>query len=378
MSDKKRRGRGEGSIHFDDSRGVWVAQLSSVGPDGKRRRQTFRGKTKATVQTQLRKAQEEPKMTRETMTLRKYLDGYRERRKAQVAPETWRTDESLFEHHVLAYIGNMRLRDIDAACVMDWFARLSAAGVPPGRQHKAAVRLGTALREAVILKLIPHNPVSDVRKPRREKNEVTILTPEQARLLVDESVDQHFHPLYMTALTSGARPGELFGLAWDAIDWKANSIRIVKSLEEVNGRLRLKPTKNKSSRRTIALPETTMEALDDHRQFMEAAGIYRPDAVFTSQRGDLVRKSNFHRRHFKPLLAKLKLPDVTFHALRHTHAAMLIAGGENVKVIQSRLGHSSIQTTLDEYGHLFQDAQASSAATMESIFGDKPESTGTQ
>lgn len=373
---KRRRGRNEGSIFFDDSRKRWVAQISFLDSSGKRIRRSVTGRTKKDVQGRLDELRKKQSITAGPMTLQAYLDEYSQRRRREVAPETCRGEEGLFRRQVVPYLGSLKIADIEPIHISQWFNRMSADKVSADRQRKAATALGTAMKAAVRLKLIAQNPVSDVPRPRVEKPEVEILTAEQAQQLINGSYLDHFHALYIVSLTTGCRPGEAFALAWSDIDFDRGTISITKSLEETDGQLRIKTTKNRSSRRTVLVPATTIEAMREHREQMAAEGLYFDDLVFPTPRGGMIRKSNLHRRYFKPLLARLGLPDVTFHALRHTHASLLIAAGENAKVIQHRLGHSSITTTLDVYGHLFEDAQASAAEAMESLFGPKHDPAG--
>jgi integrase len=128
-------------------------------------------------------------------------------------------------------------------------------------------------------------------------------------------------------------------------------LEVVESLSEVRGKLVVGPTKTRN-RRTVTLPSFLAEIIGQH------VGRYpsRDGRVFTAAEGGPVRHHNFYLRHFRPAVqAVAELPEgLRFHDLRHTCAAICIAQGMDVKAIQQRLGHASIRTTLDRYGHLFE------------------------
>lgn len=366
----KRRGRGEGTV-WQNTNGLWVGQVShGIDGSGKRRRRAVTAGTKRELLEKLRESQQAKTTTDAgNMTVAQYLDGYMSRRRRQVAPETHRRECSLLTHHVVPHLGRLRLRTLEPVHVIEWYSAMEEAKASPSTRHKAGVALGTALKEAVSLKLLANNPVRDIRKPRVEKPDIEILTESQVRTIIDEAYKEHFHACYVLALTSGARPGELFALAWPDVDFLRGTVSITKSLEEVNGKLRIKTTKTKASRRTVTLPKTTLDILAEHREFMLAEGLYRADIMFPTRHGSYVRKSNFHRRHWKPMLESLGLPDVTFHACRHTHATLLLKAGESPKVIAERLGHASIKTTLDLYSHVVESMERQAADKLEVMFG---------
>jgi hypothetical protein len=126
-------------------------------------------------------------------------------------------------------------------------------------------------------------------------------------------------------------------------------VRIVGTLEETGGGVRyLEETKTSGSRRSISIPSFLVELLSEQRR-------QNPDAefVFVTESGGLIRRSNFRTRSWKPALKRAGLDEgLRFHDLRHTCASLLIEQGAHPMEIQARLGHSSITTTLDRYGHL--------------------------
>jgi integrase len=154
-------------------------------------------------------------------------------------------------------------------------------------------------------------------------------------------------------------------------------------LEEIDGKLRLKEPKSAKSRRRIELPSFAVEALWQHKaRMMKEEHLEGP--VFCDSCGGWLRKSNFIRQVFKPMLkrtnvklseeAKSKefapnlLPDIRFHDLRHGHATMMLSMGEHPKVVQERLGHSQISLTIDTYSHVLPTVHKQAAENLDRAF----------
>jgi integrase len=180
-------------------------------------------------------------------------------------------------------------------------------------------------------------------------------------------------PMVSLALATGLRRGELLGLQWGDIDLDAGTLRVERSLEETKEGLRLKSPKTKSERRNIALPSGSVDMLRALKvQQMEirlALGLGKPDAetlVFSDIEGRLLKPHTISRAWRRVVAAK-KLPAVTFHALRHTHASMLINAGVDILTISRRLGHSKASVTLDVYGHLIGGADEAAALAIEGV-----------
>jgi len=136
---------------------------------------------------------------------------------------------------------------------------------------------------------------------------------------------------------------------------------VTQNLRDVQGRLSLGIPKTSAGRRTVTLPASLTDALAEH-----IAG--RSGFVFTSPDGGPIRRTNFRRRVWTPATDQAGFRGLRFHDLRHTHVAMLIAEGEHPKVIQARLGHASIRTTLDLYGHLMEELHEAAAAALDARF----------
>jgi integrase len=375
MATRKRRGRGEGGI-YQRGDGPWCASLS-LGYDGngKRKRRTVYGDTKQEVQEKLRKLQADAAggMLCEVrqVTVRQYLERWLKSVKPTVQPNTFDPYQRHCNRHIIPKLGNHKMGQLAPVHVEGLYKDLMADGVSAALTRKVGTTLTIALGEAVRLKVIPYNPAADIRKPKAEKPEMQVLDPDQVAVFLAEAEKERLYALYVTALDSGMRPGELFALQWPDIDFNSGHMTVTKSLEEIAGRLWVKEVKTKKGRRRIDLSPFTVAALHEHCKRMLAEGL-AAGPVFCNSIGTYLRRNDVRDHSFKPTLKRAKLPDIRLYDLRHTCATLLLLAGENPKVVSERLGHATVTLTLDTYSHVLPTMQKQAAAKLGRIPGQKP------
>lgn len=288
--------------------------------------------------------------------------------KPTVEPNTYGPYERHVRLHITPHVGRVLLGKLAAVHVQGMYAALAEAGVSAALQQKVGTTLTIALNQAVKLDMIPSNPATKIRKPKARKPEIAVFDPAEAsRFLKAAAADRHY-AYYLTAVDSGARPGELFALTWEDVDFDGGFLSITKSLEEISGVLRVKAVKTPKGRRRIDLSADTLAVLADHRKTALAAGrIASP--VFHDTDGGHLRLSNLVKNSFKPALERAGLPSVGLYTLRHTCATLLLLADVPAKVVSERLGHSSITLTLDTYSHVLPAMQKRAADTMGKILG---------
>jgi integrase len=375
---RKRRGRGEGCISQRGD-GTWEAKIS-LGYDaaGKRRRVTVYGSTMQEVQDKLRDKQTDlgrgVDVTAGRITLAQWLTRWLAMVKPTVEPNTYGPYERHVRLHIAPVLGTVRLCQLKRGDVVNFYPELGRRGVSATMQRKVGTTLTVALNKAVDLELIPSNPATKVRKPKARKHEMQVLDPEQVARFRAEAASDRLEALYVTALDSGARPGELFALLWPDVDFERGFISVTKSLEDIEGILRVKDAKTAKSRRRIDLSRHTLDVLAEHRKRMLAAGYYAADRpVFCDSEGGYLRISNLRRDSFKPILLRAGLPDIRLYDLRHTCATMLLLADQPAKVVSERLGHSSVTLTLDTYSHILPTMQRRAADIMGHLLGQEPQ-----
>jgi integrase len=340
--------------------------------NGKRKRRTVYGSSKAEVQEKLRQLQQQNDQGRlvdaPSTTVAAFLASWLAGVKNSVRESTHSYYEGHVRLHITPRIGGTKLKDLSAVRVKAFYNRMAEDQVSTALRAKIGVTLSVALGEAVELGLIPANPARGVRKPRTTKQEMTAMTAGQAGNFLAAAVADRLFALYALALDTGARQGELYGLQWQDVDFDAPCIHVRRALRELKGNLSLGAPKTDASRRRIDVTQFALEALAAHRTRMLAEGNYRSDGqVFCDVDGGYLRKSNVQRRSFDPILKAAGLPKFRFHDLRHSTASLLLAAGESVKVVAERLGHANSAMTLNVYSHVTPGAQARAAARLDAI-----------
>ena len=234
--------------------------------------------------------------------------------------------------------------------------------------RKVIVTLNQVMNYAARQKYIEFNPVRDAERPkdqgRLERPKIKILSPSEINALIEAEEKQEYRTQFMLAIMSGARQGELIGLKWTDVDWFNNQIHIQRTFN--HGRW-YKP-KSKNSNRKIDLGPAMMEALKKWSQLCPKGQI---DLIFPNPAGSPIDQSAMLRKHFFPCLEKAGISRIRFHDLRHTYASLLIDQGENIKYIQSQLGHSSPVVTLEVYAHLMKSINREAPCKLENTIFEK-------
>jgi integrase len=368
MSNRKRRGRGEGSV-FERDDGLWVGSISlGYGADGKRDRRTVYGQTKGEALAKLDQLRGEARVGTlpegGAMTVGQLLDRWLESSKGKTGERTHEERERIVKNHLRPRVGNLKLAKVNALHVEGLASDMRRDGASAWTVQHAAVVFGTALGHAVRLKLIPSNPAMAVAKPKVPAKEMRCLTDRQAKELLDAAKGQNVYPLLVLALATGCRQGELLGLKWDDIDLKAGALTLRRSLSQTKAGFVLKEPKTAASRRTISLPDFALVVLTEHKAAQLKAGLLAAP-VFCTRTGNHLGKRNTIRA-FQAVVKRAKtIPaGLRFHDLRHTHASLLLSKGQSLRAVSQRLGHSNPAMTLRVYAHCLPSDDAKLAEAL--------------
>ena len=232
-----------------------------------------------------------------------------------------------------------------------------------GTLRKIIVTLNQIMAYAVRHRMIEYNPVRDAERPRRTgatgvNHEMKILSPDQIKAFIEAEPDQEYRVLYLTAIMTGARQGEILGLQWSDLDIDRKQLHIRRTFN--HGRY-FEPKTKGSIRKIDVAPVLLKELL----AWKLASGGRGDDLVFPSSDGTPLICHNMKNRHFFPTLKKAEIAPIRFHDLRHTYASLMLAQGENVKYIQTQLGHSSPTVTLNVYSHLLKETNQEAVCRLE-------------
>jgi integrase len=260
----------------------------------------------------------------------------------------------------------MHLDEITLPHVREFIKIVLAKQLAPATVLKVVALVKEMFKHAVQWGYLDANPAQYVERPRVEIEEMAILTPPQIRRLLD-ATKESVRTLLLCAVLTGMRRGELLGLKWEDVDLEGNRIHVRRSL----WRGKLTTPKSRRSRRSLNLAPTLKAAL------ARLPSRFKGDGVFTSADGKPIDPDNFSHRDWARVLRGSKLPRIRFHDLRHTYASLLIAQGAHPKYIQAQLGHASIQTTLDRYGHLMPEMHDAEARKLDRlVFGPETAAGG--
>jgi integrase len=285
-------------------------------------------------------------------------------------PRTWRRYEELGRIHLLPVLGRVRLAKMGPQHVREVHRRMLEVGISPTTAHHAHAVLHRALADAVRWGVVSRNIASLVRPPRIASQEMKTLTAAEARALCQAAPGSRFGALYVLAVTTGMRQGELLALKWSAVNLEQRVVRVTGTVTRTETGLSITPPKTAGSRRAVVLASQAAAALERHRldQAEERArlgdGWEDQDLVFTGAAGGLVDRDQLVRGDFLPLLQRAGLPLIRFHDLRHTAATLLLSQGVHPKVASEMLGHATVAITLDRYSHVTETMQRAAAESM--------------
>jgi integrase len=365
MAKVKSRANGDGDVYPRRNKDGKITSYRGayVGPDGKRRYVSGRNKEEARNKLRRARGDAERGLVADggNVTLSAYLTRWlNESVRGSVKPITHDSYTMLVEKHIVTALGNVKLSKLTPAHLQGFYRAKLDSGLSPRTVQYIHVVIHRALKQALRWGLVTRNVAEAVDPPRVPKKDVTPLTPEQARAFIEAASEagDRLEALYVIAIHTGMRQGELFNLRWDDVDLDA-------------GVLRVRGTKTARSRRTVTLSETALEALRSHleRQLGEidkAGSLWRENGlVFATEIGTPLNRHNVTQRSFKPLLERAGLPQIRFHDLRHTCATILLSQGVHAKYVQELLGQATIAITLDTYSHVLPGMGGGTAAAMD-------------
>lgn len=373
----KRRGRGEGSI-FQRADGLWVGSVQVGYAGGRRHRKVIYGKTRKEVQgkmLQVLRGQEEQTLARapERLTVGAFLARWLDTGASQrVRPTTLESYREIIRLHVEPHIGRVKLAKLTPEDVRAMLKALEDTGASPRRRSYARAVLRIALNHAIRDGLVIRNVAALTDAPRVEHAEVRPLSPEQVRAFLDSIRGDRLEALFVLAVATGLRRSELVGLAWEHVDLERASLRVVRGIQRVGGKLVVLPPKTERSKRTLSLPRIAVEALRAHRsrqredRLLAGPRWQENGLVFPSTIGTPMDGTNVNHR-FHTLLKRAGLPPQRFHDLRHGAASLLLAQGVSMRAVMEQLGHSQMGTTSDLYSHIMPAALQENADQMDAI-----------
>ncbi len=360
----------------------WAIVIDEPTADGQRRRRWIAVKgTKRDAEKKLTEVLNEintggyvePHKT----TLDEYLQRWLAHAQSGVGRKTHERYKQLVEHNIIPKIGSVVLARLQPIQIADFYADLLASGRRDGSGglspqtvvHVHRV-LRLALKQAVRWRMLSLNPADAVEPPSVQRTELETLDHAQAAWLLVAAESSRLYLPVVLALATGMRRGEILGLRWQDIDFSAGKLSVRRSLQQTKDGLQFKMPKSGKGR-VVALPAFAVAALRLHKQAQDGnraklGDAYADDDLVCGLTDGKPWPPEYFSSAWGKFRTKIGL-GISFHGLRHTHATQLLGQGVHPKIVSERLGHASVQITLDRYSHALPNLQEDAASQLDAL-----------
>lgn len=377
---KGRRGNGEGSIRRR-SDGRWEALVSL--PDG--RRKSLYGKTRQEVARKLaemlRDISKGLPVPLERLTVAAFLTDWLAMKQLDLRPSTYVNYETQLRRHVIPTIGHLTLTKLTASDLNHMYAETIRKGISPTTVYSHHLILHKALRDAMRADLVSRNVAELDMPPRKAHYEAQTFTVEEARRFLTAIATDRFQALYLLAIMTGMREGELLALTWPMIDLDSGTLHVRATHIKIHGQFHINEPKTSAGRRILLLNDVTIAALSAHharqleeRRQMKRQGVVWADTslVFPDEAGQRITPTKFYQGRYQPLLRRTGLPRIRFHDLRHTVATLFLLLGVDATVVANILGHANPRITQALYQHVQPQMQREASMALQRLLTGEP------
>ena len=275
------------------------------------------------------------------------------------------------KRHIIPALGQIPLTQLKPQHIQRLYAGLLTSGKARTCEY-CHFTLRKALRDAVKIGILARNPTDALQRPKVARREMSIMSDKDVHLFLEFARSTEYYPLFYTLLFTGLRRNEALALRWSDIDLLYTQLSVNRSLLQlVKGQVGFSQPKTAKSRRVIALSPSIVSVLREHWEAQEKLSqtleleLSDNDLVFCHYDGTPYRPDTISHA-WRKLAIKTGV-NVRLHDARHTHASFMLKGGVHPKVVQERLGHATISTTLDTYSHVVPGLQQKVANRFDEI-----------
>jgi len=308
-----------------------------------------------------------------TMRLGTWVDQFVQNYLPNIEATTRDSYEEKIRNHIKPSLGTIPLNILNTNTIQTWVNDMIKKGLSPKTIRNTFNVLNPALKKAVLLRMLPHNPCEGVALPKLQKPKVEVYTKAESKQVLSAAKGTDLYLFVLLSLSLGTRRGELSALKWENIDFEKRTIKVCESRVHANKTVIEKDPKSEAGNRTITVGSDVMnelrkakEAYDEKAKepwFRDLGFVickedgtpYRPDSL--TQKWERFTERN-------------NLPHIKLHGLRHTNATTLIAAGISPKVVQQRLGHADVSITLNTYTHVLPSMDKEAAEKIDNILFD--------
>jgi len=259
--------------------------------------------------------------------------------------------------HILPTLGRVEIQKLTPARLQAFYSERIDAGCGPRTVELCHLHISQALDQAVKLGWVSRNVADAATPPRWKPREMQTWDAEEARRFVAVAHESIYGPIWLLALATGMRKGELLGLRWRDVNAERRVLSIRQTVGTLRGKIEVKPPKTATSRRDVHIPQGVLDALREHRQRqnerrLEFGHIWQDhDLVFAAATGSPIHPDNLDR-DFVRLVKRAGVKRIRIHDVRHSFATLAGQLGIPIKVISESLGHADVSTTLRTYTHV--------------------------
>lgn len=284
--------------------------------------------------------------------------------KQDISNKTRYVNEGHIKNHIIPELGHLPLQKINVIHIENFIKSLQSEekNLAAGTIKKIFNLVQTSFNAAEKKELLSKNPfnlLDKSSKPKAGKPKVDYWTKEEAKQFLD-SFEHRNKIIFILAIYTGMRQGEILGLRWRDIDFENGQLRIRQILDGLTGKIQER-VKTDAGYRSVTMSNHVMSELKKHRAAMvqeklAAEEYFDQNLVICQPNGKPVGITNFHKFWVRKL-DQTGVRRIRFHDLRHTCASLLFSAGVHPKVVQELLGHKSIKVTLDTYSHMLPNMQ---------------------
>lgn len=294
--------------------------------------------------------------------------------KQDISAQTRNINNGHLKNHIIPQLGHIPLQKVNVMHIERFVKYLQDLGLADGTVRKIYNLIHTCFKTAIRKELLVRNPfdlVDKGSKPRISKPKVDYWTTEEVKHFFSV-LDHRLRILYILAIYTGMRRGELLALRWKDVNMETSQIRISQTLNAYDG---IKSgVKTDAGFRTITVAPTVITELKKHRILINteklAASEYTDHDLIICQKDGRPLSLGTFDRNWKRLIERTGIRKIRFHDLRHTCASLLFSANVHPKVVQEQLGHSSIKVTLDRYSHMMPNMQFEAANALEDLLNN--------
>ncbi|EAC5149939.1 site-specific integrase [Listeria monocytogenes] len=284
---------------------------------------------------------------------------------------------SIIEFHILPYFGHKKIDEISTMQVINFLDKMEKSGSSAHVRRNVLSTLRSIFTRAVKWRVIKNNPCDGVSPPKRPKKVQKVFDEAGIALLFEKLKNEplKWRVLVSIAVMTGAREGEVAGLEWKHVDLDKQTILFEQTIVEKKGvGVVVRPGIKNGEFKLLSIPNSLTSLLVEYKKVREKEKEAAQDEwtwpdhffLFTNVNGKPIRTDSIYQRWVK-FLEKNGLERIRFHDIRHTSASLLIARGVHAKIIQERLGHADIGTTMNIYSHVFREADQSATSHFDNL-----------